>query len=150
MHLLGFSRIFMKLSWVLFTAQPSNQSPMSLTSDASSPRSYVSPRISTPQTNTVPLKPLMSTPPVSSQPKVRFLWMVMHYFDRWFCCCIFSQCMLRLLAKCIIKVPKQSQFWSWSIEKCATHIRYSLYRNTVLFSTEIWSSFELPGYYPRC
>ncbi|XP_066483417.1 WW domain-containing adapter protein with coiled-coil isoform X3 [Tiliqua scincoides] len=51
-------------------AQPSNQSPMSLTSDASSPRSYVSPRISTPQTNTVPLKPLMSTPPVSSQPKV--------------------------------------------------------------------------------
>ncbi|EMP31615.1 WW domain-containing adapter protein with coiled-coil [Chelonia mydas] len=51
-------------------AQPSNQSPMSLTSDASSPRSYVSPRISTPQTNTVPLKPLMNTPPVSSQPKV--------------------------------------------------------------------------------
>uniref|UniRef100_A0A7M4EKS6 WW domain-containing adapter protein with coiled-coil n=1 Tax=Crocodylus porosus TaxID=8502 RepID=A0A7M4EKS6_CROPO len=51
-------------------AQPSNQSPMSLTSDASSPRSYVSPRISTPQTNTVPLKPLMSTPPVSSQQKV--------------------------------------------------------------------------------
>ncbi|KAH0627548.1 hypothetical protein JD844_003367 [Phrynosoma platyrhinos] len=51
-------------------AQPSNQSPMSLTSDASSPRSYVSPRISTPQTNTVPLKPLINTPPVSSQPKV--------------------------------------------------------------------------------
>ncbi|XP_040611195.1 WW domain-containing adapter protein with coiled-coil isoform X6 [Mesocricetus auratus] len=51
-------------------AQPSNQSPMSLTSDASSPRSYVSPRISTPQTNTVPIKPLISTPPVSSQPKV--------------------------------------------------------------------------------
>nr|XP_045375068.1 WW domain-containing adapter protein with coiled-coil isoform X5 [Camelus bactrianus] len=50
-------------------AQPSNQSPMSLTSDASSPRSYVSPRISTPQTNTVPIKPLISTPPVSSQPK---------------------------------------------------------------------------------
>uniref|UniRef100_A0A8C0N3I2 Uncharacterized protein n=1 Tax=Canis lupus familiaris TaxID=9615 RepID=A0A8C0N3I2_CANLF len=43
---------------------------MSLTSDASSPRSYVSPRISTPQTNTVPIKPLISTPPVSSQPKV--------------------------------------------------------------------------------
>uniref|UniRef100_A0A803TLR9 WW domain-containing adapter protein with coiled-coil n=1 Tax=Anolis carolinensis TaxID=28377 RepID=A0A803TLR9_ANOCA len=51
-------------------AQPSNQSPMSLTSDASSPRSYVSPRISTPQTNPVPLKPLINTPPVSSQPKV--------------------------------------------------------------------------------
>nr|XP_051688447.1 WW domain-containing adapter protein with coiled-coil isoform X5 [Oryctolagus cuniculus] len=51
-------------------AQPSNQSPMSLTSDASSPRSYVSPRISTPQTNTIPIKPLISTPPVSSQPKV--------------------------------------------------------------------------------
>ncbi|XP_074756166.1 WW domain-containing adapter protein with coiled-coil isoform X3 [Athene noctua] len=51
-------------------AQPSNQSPMSLTSDASSPRSYVSPRISTPQTNTVPIKPLMTTPPVSSQQKV--------------------------------------------------------------------------------
>ncbi|XP_074125639.1 WW domain-containing adapter protein with coiled-coil [Sminthopsis crassicaudata] len=51
-------------------AQPSNQSPMSLTSDASSPRSYVSPRISTPQTNTVPIKPLINTPPVSSQPKV--------------------------------------------------------------------------------
>uniref|UniRef100_A0A8D2NZH8 WW domain-containing adapter protein with coiled-coil n=1 Tax=Zosterops lateralis melanops TaxID=1220523 RepID=A0A8D2NZH8_ZOSLA len=51
-------------------AQPSNQSPMSLTSDASSPRSYVSPRISTPQTNAVPLKPLMTTPPVSSQQKV--------------------------------------------------------------------------------
>ncbi|XP_066573929.1 WW domain-containing adapter protein with coiled-coil isoform X3 [Amia ocellicauda] len=51
-------------------AQQSNQSPMSLTSDASSPRSYVSPRISTPQTNTVPIKPLINTPPVSSQPKV--------------------------------------------------------------------------------
>ncbi|KAM9827102.1 WW domain-containing adapter protein with coiled-coil [Neosynchiropus ocellatus] len=42
-------------------AQQSNQSPMSLTSDASSPRSYVSPRISTPQTNAGPLKPLLST-----------------------------------------------------------------------------------------
>uniref|UniRef100_A0A3B3SEP9 WW domain containing adaptor with coiled-coil n=1 Tax=Paramormyrops kingsleyae TaxID=1676925 RepID=A0A3B3SEP9_9TELE len=52
-------------------AQQSSQSPMSLTSDASSPRSYVSPRISTPQTNTAPpLKSLSSTPPVSSQPKV--------------------------------------------------------------------------------
>ncbi|XP_029934796.1 WW domain-containing adapter protein with coiled-coil isoform X3 [Myripristis murdjan] len=51
-------------------AQQSNQSPMSLTSDASSPRSYVSPRISTPQTNAGPLKPLLSTPPVISQPKV--------------------------------------------------------------------------------
>ncbi|RXM97414.1 WW domain-containing adapter protein with coiled-coil [Acipenser ruthenus] len=49
-------------------AQQSNQSPMSLTSDASSPRSYVSPRISTPQTNTN--KSLINTPPVSSQPKV--------------------------------------------------------------------------------
>ncbi|XP_029444493.1 WW domain-containing adapter protein with coiled-coil [Rhinatrema bivittatum] len=51
-------------------APQSNQSPMSLTSDASSPRSYVSPRISTPQTNTVPLKTLINTPSVSSQPKV--------------------------------------------------------------------------------
>uniref|UniRef100_A0A673C2U2 WW domain-containing adapter protein with coiled-coil n=1 Tax=Sphaeramia orbicularis TaxID=375764 RepID=A0A673C2U2_9TELE len=50
-------------------AQQSNQSPMSLTSDASSPRSYVSPRISTPQTNAGPLKPLLSTQPVISQPK---------------------------------------------------------------------------------
>ncbi|KAM9308677.1 WW domain-containing adapter protein with coiled-coil [Gastrophryne carolinensis] len=50
-------------------ATQSNQSPMSLTSDASSPRSYVSPRISTPQTNTVPHKPLLNTAPVSSQPK---------------------------------------------------------------------------------
>ncbi|XP_051267215.1 WW domain-containing adapter protein with coiled-coil [Dicentrarchus labrax] len=51
-------------------AQQSNQSPMSLTSDASSPRSYVSPRISTPQTNAGPLKPLLSTQPVISQTKV--------------------------------------------------------------------------------
>uniref|UniRef100_A0A4W4HJ74 WW domain-containing adapter protein with coiled-coil n=1 Tax=Electrophorus electricus TaxID=8005 RepID=A0A4W4HJ74_ELEEL len=51
-------------------AQQSSQSPMSLTSDASSPRSYVSPRISTPQTNTAPLKPPLSTTPVSSQSKV--------------------------------------------------------------------------------
>ncbi|XP_066441184.1 WW domain-containing adapter protein with coiled-coil isoform X2 [Eleutherodactylus coqui] len=50
-------------------ATQSNQSPMSLTSDASSPRSYVSPRISTPQTNTVPHKPLINTTSVSSQPK---------------------------------------------------------------------------------
>ncbi|KAM8967592.1 WW domain-containing adapter protein with coiled-coil isoform 2-T2 [Pelodytes ibericus] len=50
-------------------ATQSNQSPMSLTSDASSPRSYVSPRISTPQTNAVPHKPLINTPPVTSQPK---------------------------------------------------------------------------------
>lgn len=52
-------------------AQQSNQSPMSLTSDASSPRSYVSPRISTPQSNAGPHKaPLLSTPPVVSQTKV--------------------------------------------------------------------------------
>ncbi|KAM6976509.1 WW domain-containing adapter protein with coiled-coil isoform 2-T2 [Aplochiton taeniatus] len=50
-------------------AQHSNHSPMSLTSDASSPRSYVSPRIGTPQTNAGPLKPLLSTPAVISQPK---------------------------------------------------------------------------------
>uniref|UniRef100_A0A3B3UVS7 WW domain-containing adapter protein with coiled-coil n=1 Tax=Poecilia latipinna TaxID=48699 RepID=A0A3B3UVS7_9TELE len=51
-------------------AQQSNQSPMSLTSDASSPRSYVSPRISTPQTNVGPLKSHLSAQPVISQPKV--------------------------------------------------------------------------------
>uniref|UniRef100_A0A671NCC9 WW domain-containing adapter protein with coiled-coil n=1 Tax=Sinocyclocheilus anshuiensis TaxID=1608454 RepID=A0A671NCC9_9TELE len=51
-------------------AQQSSQSPMSLTSDASSPRSYVSPRISTPQTNTASLKPPLSTTPVSSQTKI--------------------------------------------------------------------------------
>ncbi|KAJ0022730.1 hypothetical protein NQD34_014864 [Periophthalmus magnuspinnatus] len=51
-------------------AQQSNQSPMSLTSDASSPRSYVSPRISTPQTNAGPLKPLLNTQPVIAQAKV--------------------------------------------------------------------------------
>ncbi|XP_068437913.1 WW domain-containing adapter protein with coiled-coil [Clinocottus analis] len=51
-------------------AQPSNQSPMSLTSEASSPRSYVSPRISTPQTNAGPLKPLLSTQPAISHTKV--------------------------------------------------------------------------------
>ncbi|XP_034415814.1 WW domain-containing adapter protein with coiled-coil isoform X1 [Cyclopterus lumpus] len=51
-------------------AQQSNQSPMSLTSDASSPRSYVSPRISTPQTNAGPLKPLLSTQTVISHTKV--------------------------------------------------------------------------------
>ncbi|XP_061613948.1 WW domain-containing adapter protein with coiled-coil isoform X1 [Phyllopteryx taeniolatus] len=51
-------------------AQQSNQSPMSLTSDASSPRSYVSPRISTPQTNAGPLKPLLGTQPVISLSKV--------------------------------------------------------------------------------
>ncbi|KAA0725192.1 WW domain-containing adapter protein with coiled-coil [Triplophysa tibetana] len=51
-------------------AQQSSQSPMSLTSDASSPRSYVSPRISTPQTNTSSLKPPLSTTPVSSQTKM--------------------------------------------------------------------------------
>uniref|UniRef100_A0A3B4ABJ5 WW domain-containing protein n=1 Tax=Periophthalmus magnuspinnatus TaxID=409849 RepID=A0A3B4ABJ5_9GOBI len=54
----------------LSTAQQSNQSPMSLTSDASSPRSYVSPRISTPQTNAGPLKPLLNTQPVIAQAKV--------------------------------------------------------------------------------
>ncbi|XP_045567020.1 WW domain-containing adapter protein with coiled-coil isoform X2 [Salmo salar] len=51
-------------------AQQSNQSPMSLTSDASSPRSYVSPRISTPQNNAGHHKALLSTPPVASQTKV--------------------------------------------------------------------------------
>uniref|UniRef100_A0A671QNR0 WW domain-containing adapter protein with coiled-coil n=1 Tax=Sinocyclocheilus anshuiensis TaxID=1608454 RepID=A0A671QNR0_9TELE len=54
-------------------AQQSSQSPMSLTSDASSPRSYVSPRISTPQTNTASLKPPLSTTPVSSQTKMNAL-----------------------------------------------------------------------------
>ncbi|XP_030629952.1 WW domain containing adaptor with coiled-coil b isoform X1 [Chanos chanos] len=51
-------------------AQLSSQSPMSLTSDASSPRSYVSPRVSTPQTNAITQKPLLSTASISSQPKV--------------------------------------------------------------------------------
>ncbi|XP_077480638.1 WW domain-containing adapter protein with coiled-coil isoform X2 [Stigmatopora argus] len=51
-------------------AQQSNQSPMSLTSDASSPRSYVSPRISTPQSNAGSHKPLLSTQPVISLSKV--------------------------------------------------------------------------------
>ncbi|XP_013874283.1 WW domain-containing adapter protein with coiled-coil isoform X2 [Austrofundulus limnaeus] len=51
-------------------AQQSNQSPMSLTSDASSPRSYVSPRIGTPQTNVGSLKSLLSSQPVLSQSKV--------------------------------------------------------------------------------
>ncbi|XP_065126042.1 WW domain containing adaptor with coiled-coil b isoform X2 [Paramisgurnus dabryanus] len=50
-------------------AQQSGQSPMSLASDASSPRSYVSPRVSTPQTNAVS-KPLHSSASLSSQPKV--------------------------------------------------------------------------------
>ncbi|XP_076855680.1 WW domain-containing adapter protein with coiled-coil isoform X2 [Brachyhypopomus gauderio] len=54
-------------------AQQSSQSPMSLTSDASSPRSYVSPRISTPQTNTASLKAPHGTTPVSSQSKVNAL-----------------------------------------------------------------------------
>ncbi|NXK57564.1 WAC protein, partial [Sylvietta virens] len=59
-----------QLSTQFFFTQPSNQSPIFFLSDASSPRSYVSPRISTPQTNTVPLKPLMTFFLVSSQQKV--------------------------------------------------------------------------------
>uniref|UniRef100_A0A3B5LAB6 Uncharacterized protein n=1 Tax=Xiphophorus couchianus TaxID=32473 RepID=A0A3B5LAB6_9TELE len=43
---------------------------MSLTSDASSPRSYVSPRISTPQTNVGPLKSHLSAQPIISQSKM--------------------------------------------------------------------------------
>uniref|UniRef100_A0A673W0R2 WW domain containing adaptor with coiled-coil a n=1 Tax=Salmo trutta TaxID=8032 RepID=A0A673W0R2_SALTR len=58
------------LSQAAQLSQQSNQSPMSLTSDASSPRSYVSPRISTPQTNAGHHKALHSTPPVASQTKV--------------------------------------------------------------------------------
>ncbi|XP_026138397.1 WW domain-containing adapter protein with coiled-coil-like isoform X3 [Carassius auratus] len=50
-------------------AQQSGQSPMSLASDASSPRSYVSPRVSTPQTFAVS-KPMLSSASLSSQPKV--------------------------------------------------------------------------------
>ncbi|KAJ4925283.1 hypothetical protein JOQ06_018018 [Pogonophryne albipinna] len=50
-------------------AQQSNQSPMSLTSDASSPRSYVSPRISTPQSNAGHNKPLHNTQPTISHSK---------------------------------------------------------------------------------
>ncbi|KAK2858666.1 hypothetical protein Q5P01_003286 [Channa striata] len=59
-----------QLSSQVSGSQQSNQSPMSLTSDASSPTSYVSPRISTPQTNAGPLKPILSSQPVISQPKV--------------------------------------------------------------------------------
>ncbi|KAL0966855.1 hypothetical protein UPYG_G00301000 [Umbra pygmaea] len=50
-------------------AQQASQSPISLTSEASSPRSYVSPRNGTPQTN-LAQKPTHSLPPASSQPKV--------------------------------------------------------------------------------
>uniref|UniRef100_A0A8C7W540 WW domain-containing protein n=1 Tax=Oncorhynchus mykiss TaxID=8022 RepID=A0A8C7W540_ONCMY len=51
-------------------ALQASQSPISLTSDASSPRSYVSPRNGTPQTNLLTQKPLLSMPPATSQPKV--------------------------------------------------------------------------------
>ncbi|XP_043922610.1 WW domain-containing adapter protein with coiled-coil isoform X2 [Protopterus annectens] len=66
----NITSLLSQISQLSSQAQQSNQSPMSLTSDASSPRSYVSPRISTPQPNTVPLKPLINTPPVSTQTKV--------------------------------------------------------------------------------
>ncbi|XP_045549790.1 WW domain-containing adapter protein with coiled-coil isoform X3 [Salmo salar] len=51
-------------------AQQASQSPISLMSDTSSPRSYVSPRNGTPQTNLLNQKPPLSMPPASSQPKV--------------------------------------------------------------------------------
>ncbi|XP_010893654.1 WW domain-containing adapter protein with coiled-coil isoform X3 [Esox lucius] len=51
-------------------AQQASQSPVSLTSDASSPRSYLSPRNGTPQTNLLAQKPLLSMTPAPSQPKV--------------------------------------------------------------------------------
>uniref|UniRef100_A0A8C7JQX4 WW domain containing adaptor with coiled-coil n=1 Tax=Oncorhynchus kisutch TaxID=8019 RepID=A0A8C7JQX4_ONCKI len=51
-------------------ALQASQSPISLTSDTSSPRSYVSPRNGTPQTNLLTQKPLLSMPPATSQPKV--------------------------------------------------------------------------------
>uniref|UniRef100_A0A4W5L2L3 WW domain containing adaptor with coiled-coil n=1 Tax=Hucho hucho TaxID=62062 RepID=A0A4W5L2L3_9TELE len=51
-------------------ALQTSQSPISLTSDASSPRSYVSPRNGTPQTNLLTQKPLLNMPPAASQPKV--------------------------------------------------------------------------------
>lgn len=51
-------------------AQQSGQSPMSETPDATSPRSYVSPRVSTPQTNAVTLKPLHNAGSLPTQPKV--------------------------------------------------------------------------------
>ncbi|XP_072524863.1 WW domain containing adaptor with coiled-coil b isoform X2 [Salminus brasiliensis] len=51
-------------------AQQSGQSPMSETPDATSPRSYVSPRVSTPQTNAVTLKPLHNSGSLPAQPKV--------------------------------------------------------------------------------
>ncbi|XP_075994382.1 WW domain-containing adapter protein with coiled-coil isoform X3 [Genypterus blacodes] len=66
----NLTTLFSQAAQLSSQAQQSNQSPMSLTSDASSPRSYVSPRISTPQTNAGPLKPLLGTQPVISQPKV--------------------------------------------------------------------------------
>ncbi|XP_062844176.1 WW domain containing adaptor with coiled-coil b isoform X2 [Trichomycterus rosablanca] len=50
-------------------AQQPSQSPMSVTPDASSPKScLVSPRVSTPQTNSVPPKPLQNT--ISSVPSL--------------------------------------------------------------------------------
>ncbi|CAB1325781.1 unnamed protein product, partial [Coregonus sp. 'balchen'] len=51
-------------------AQQASPSPISLMSDASSPRSYVSPRNGTPQTNLLNQKTPLSMPPASSQPKV--------------------------------------------------------------------------------
>uniref|UniRef100_A0A673NKM4 WW domain-containing adapter protein with coiled-coil-like n=1 Tax=Sinocyclocheilus rhinocerous TaxID=307959 RepID=A0A673NKM4_9TELE len=74
LHQIHKIMIFKKTSYDPFndiknTSQQSGQSPMSLASDASSPRSYVSPRVSTPQTNAVS-KPLLSSASLSSQPKV--------------------------------------------------------------------------------
>ncbi|XP_066514275.1 WW domain-containing adapter protein with coiled-coil-like isoform X1 [Hoplias malabaricus] len=51
-------------------AQQSGQSPMSVTPDASSPRSYVSPIVSTPQNNTATPKSLHSAGPLPAQQKV--------------------------------------------------------------------------------
>ncbi|XP_067110002.1 WW domain-containing adapter protein with coiled-coil-like [Osmerus mordax] len=52
-------------------AQPPSQSPLSLSSEATSPRPYISPRNGTPQSNLLAgHKPLLSMAPAAAQPRV--------------------------------------------------------------------------------
>lgn len=66
------------LHWLCFpvSAQHSNQSPVSLTSDASSPRPYVSPRNGTPQSNQKSLLGLHSGNTTFSQTRVSSAWKI--------------------------------------------------------------------------
>lgn len=97
----------------LLSAQHSNQSPISLTSDSSSPRPYVSPRNGTPQNNQKSLMGVHQANMASTQTRVSWTSRSIKSFTAlkiWFhllCLFLFSICLFPFLLQGSMSAGKQ-------------------------------------------